>query len=180
MNLLYTGTFYQSFRNPEQLALALRKVVDLPISFAVVGDNSPFAAYFEGLPNVVFHGKCDHFACLKMQQNADVLINLGNVQDFQVPGKVYEYLGAARTILHIQTGPVDSSAELIAQTGAGVVVANQADEIVRVLRRMHAVWEQSHTTVLWPRRQDLIAEHAWPKRVERCLHSLRAVCAPVA
>ena len=105
MTLLFTGTFYRNFRNPEQLALSLRQLVDLPISFIVVGDNSAFASLFQGLPDVQFLGKRDHFDCLDLQQNADVLVNLGNVQDFQVPGKVYEYLGAGPPILHIQTGP---------------------------------------------------------------------------
>lgn len=177
MTLLFTGTFYRSFRNPEQLALSLRQLVDLPISFIVVGDNSAFASLFQGLPDVQFLGKRDHFDCLDLQRNADVLVNLGNVQDFQVPGKVYEYLGAGAPILHIQTGPADSSAELITLTGAGVVVQNQADTIAQALRRLHALWQGGNRAAAGGRRQDLIAEHAWPKRVERCLQSLRAVCA---
>jgi hypothetical protein len=180
MSLLFTGTFYRNFRSPEQLALSLRQLVDLPISFTVVGDNSAFTSCFQGLPDVHFLGKRDHFDCLKLQQNADVLINLGNVQDFQVPGKVYEYLGAEAPILHIQTGPTDSSADLITLTGAGVVVKNQADNIAEALRRLHAIWQGGNWAAPGARRQDLIAEHAWPKRAERCLQSLRSVCAPNA
>jgi hypothetical protein len=179
MNLLFTGTFYRKFRNPEQLALSLRQLVDLPISFIVAGDNDPFASLFQGLPDVQFLGKRDHFDCLDLQRNADVLVNLGNVQDFQVPGKVYEYLGAGPPILHIQTGPTDSSAELITLTGAGVVVQNRADAIAQEVRRLYALWQEGDWAAAGGRRTDLIAEHAWPRRVDRCVRSLRAVCARV-
>ncbi len=177
MQLLFTGTFYKEFRSPTQLALALRQLVDLPISFTVVGDNNAFISVFEGLLNVFFLSKRDHFSCLQMQQEVDVLVNVGNVQDFQISGKVYEYLGAGVPILHIQTGALDSSAVLIAETGSGMVVLNQADEIAGELRRMYGHWLNDSKYAWKSRRDDLIAEHAWPKRVERCLQSLRAVCA---
>lgn len=178
MHLLFTGTFYKKFRSPVQLALALRELADLPISFTIVGDNDSFISYFEGLKNVRFLGKRDHFACLTMQQESDLLVNLGNVQDFQVPGKLYEYLGCGVPIFHIQTGSVDSSAALIVETGGGTVVQNRSDEIAKALRLIYAQWINDSNYAYRSRRDDLIAEHAWSKRVGLCLQSLYAVCSP--
>ncbi|MDP1166110.1 hypothetical protein, partial [Klebsiella pneumoniae] len=77
---------------------------------------------FQGIFGVEFAGKKSHFECLELQRKADVLVNIGNVQSYQIPGKIYEYLGAEKAILHIKTAEgFDPSVELLEETGSGIV-----------------------------------------------------------
>lgn len=172
LKLLYTGTFYREFRNPAQLAQALRALSDRRISLTIVGDNAAVAPLFHGIPGVRFLAKSDHFACLAMQREADVLLNMGNSQDYQVPGKIYEYLGAGRPILHIRSAATDHGADLIAQTGAGWVVDNEAAQIQQALERLLQAWGSGELESGIGRHEDLIGLHSWEQRASACLRAM--------
>lgn len=169
LGILYTGTFYQRFRNPAPFADALRRIRHDDISVTIVGDNAAFEPLFAGIPNVRFVGKADHFDCLAMQRQASVLLNIGNTQAFQIPGKVYEYLGAGRPILHIRASSGDQGAELVAQTGAGLVADNDAESIALALEQLHQAWRAGALSSIVTRRDELIAQHSWQQRAVQCL-----------
>jgi hypothetical protein len=120
---------------------------------------------------VRFLGRQDHFACLRHQSEADVLVNIGNAQSFQIPGKVYEYLGAARPILHIAGGPDDPGARVIVDAGAGIVVDNSAEAIAAGLRQLRDLWSQGKLGQTPRAGADEIAAHSWTERARR-LHGL--------
>lgn len=140
MNIVFTGTFYSNFRSPEIFSRAMRRLSASDVSLTIVGDNAAFKKIFYGIPNVRFIGKIDHFACVELQHQADVLLNIGNLQAYQLPGKIYEYLGAAKPVLHIKTGKDDPGAQLIQTVKAGVVVENTEDAIADALSILRNDW----------------------------------------
>ena len=60
-----------------------------------------------------------HRAALAAQRGCDVLLNIANAEPVQVPGKIYEYLGAGRPIVHLRGDSPDVTSALVNEMGAG-------------------------------------------------------------
>jgi len=167
-SICFTGNFYSDFRNPAQLAEALRALDGIDFSFQIIGNNGRFKPLFEGVQGVEFLGQKNHSECLAWQRRADLLINIGNVQNYQIPGKIYEYLGSGTSILHIQTSDsTDPGAVLIKQTKAGVVVKNDSQDIVNALNTLHAQWMHDPSALVGGRDEALIQNHTWNQKAKR-------------
>src|SRR5690606_6021948 len=99
LELLYTGSLY-AFRRVDALLDALRMVPQARLGIAAVTVPEAILDAAKALPGQVrLLGFLPHRATLALQRRADVLVNLANDDPVQVPGKFYEYLGAARPIL---------------------------------------------------------------------------------
>lgn len=138
LELLYTGSFYQ-FRRPDALIDAILVVagVRLNVAASAIPDwlRSRFDAHPERFRLLGFR---PHLEVLALQRRADVLVNVANDNPCQVPGKIYEYLGAGRPILH--TGNIveeDVSAELVRDRRRGWICAG-GPEIESLLRTLVA------------------------------------------
>ncbi|MGY1425772.1 glycosyltransferase [Lysobacter sp. A289] len=108
LELLYTGSLY-SFRRPEVLLEAVAGTPGVRLSIASRQTPEDLLKWARQHPQSVrLLGSLPHQSVLELQRRADVLVDLGNEQVEQVPGKFYEYLGAMKPILYI--GPPDSSA----------------------------------------------------------------------
>lgn len=176
MHIVFTGTFYRDFRNPEHFATALRTLKAHDIAVTIAGDNPDFIPIFYDIPNVRFMGKIDHFQCLELQNQADLLLNIGNVQSYQLPGKIYEYLGTVKPIFYIQTGVDDLGAELIKNLGAGIVIENDATKIIECLTQTIHAWRCGLFGNLFSPNRDAINQHSWAKRAkvyQQLLNNLR-------
>jgi hypothetical protein len=129
--ILYTGTFYEDFRNPLELSKALYKL-PFDFQFILVGRNEKFIHMFKGLKDkFVFKGFCSHTEVVKLQQDADILIHLSNKQIEQVPGKFYEYLGRNTPILVIYQNNKDQLINLTEELGCGISCKNRVQEIIK-------------------------------------------------
>jgi glycosyltransferase involved in cell wall biosynthesis len=164
LHLVYTGSFYADFRSPTEFATALRALHDENISIDFYGNHTAYQSLFNGIPGAKFHGVVDHGECIAAQQNCNVLLSIGNSQSFQIPGKVYEYLGIGNPILHISSAVTDEAGALITQTCAGWVVQNNANSIERALREIHTHWMEGTLESTFVRDENAIAEFAWSKR----------------
>ena len=107
MTIVHTGTFYAG-RNPGVLLHALHNILKASpkirgrIELRLVGTTrreDQKLVQKLGLQNdVTFLGYLEHHACVKHLQEADVLwFVLDN--DYQSPGKLYEYFGVGKPIL---------------------------------------------------------------------------------
>ncbi|WP_182344460.1 glycosyltransferase [Comamonas koreensis] len=164
-SICFTGNFYSDFRNPAQLAQALRALQGIDFSFQIIGNNGRFKPVFDGIRGVEFLGQRSHSDCLALQRRADLLINIGNVQNYQIPGKIYEYLGSGTPVLHIQTSAsTDPGAVLINQTRAGVVVKNDAQDIAKALGSLHAQWMHDPRALVLGRDEALVQSHTWTNK----------------
>lgn len=128
MRIAHAGTFYAG-RNPSVLLQALHDVVrNVPalrgrIEISLIGnvrDEDKQLVNKLGLQNdVSFLGYLEHKECTKYLLESDVLwLVLDN--DFQSPGKLYEYIGARKPILgSVVDGYIS---QLIVETNAGLCV----------------------------------------------------------
>ncbi|MDS4019332.1 MAG: glycosyltransferase [Candidatus Competibacter sp.] len=164
MNIVFTGTFYRDFRSPTNFASALRALKTNKIMTTLIGDNFEFISMFEGINNIKFIGKISHFECLAIQNKADLLLNIGNIQDYQVPGKIYEYIGARKPILHIKTGMHDPGADLIEQLHAGLVVFNDPEKIGAALLSLVECWQDCQLSTLYSADPGIVDHHSWAVR----------------
>lgn len=175
LKIVYTGNFYEDFRSPAQLAIALKSLEDLTIQVDFYGNHTAYQSLFEGIGKVIFHGAVDHHICLMAQQSCDVLLSLGNRQAFQVPGKIYEYLGAGVPILHIAMSETDEAGLLISNVGAGWAVCNESGHIAGAIRDLHAKWLENGLKGALARREDAIEEYSWNRRAAQYAKIIRRV-----
>lgn len=168
--LLFTGTFYRGFREPSPLIDALTQVEGVQV--VIIGDLGGYATDFAPLgERVILLGKLSHEYCLAWQRSANVLLNLGNRQNDQVPGKIYEYLGAARPILHIASSPSDPVPAFLAQIRRGRSTAAEPMLIAQAINEMNASWRSGQLDCSFDLGMDKVMEYTWSAQAAR-LHQL--------
>jgi len=160
--LTYTGSFYRGLRDPSNLIKALSGT-DFPYRFLLAGKNEAFTKDFGVLgERFEFLGFIDHFASLNLQRESDVLVHLGNNNSVQVPGKIFEYLGALRPILSINSNPSDSTGELVTELNRGVCSSNDPRSIKEALFSLYTIWQKGDSPFALD--YDGIYEYSWEKR----------------
>lgn len=163
IELLYTGSLYR-FRRIDELLHALERVPAARLNIASITLPDELLAWAARFPDRIrMLGFLPHRAALRLQREADILVNIANDDPRQIPGKVYEYLGAGRPILHLgNTG--DAIAGLLRRTGRGWACANQADAIAALLQSIAARPRQPLPD---PRGDAEVAGHSWQALAER-------------
>jgi glycosyltransferase involved in cell wall biosynthesis len=128
MRITHAGTFYAD-RNPSVLLQALHNIFqETPqlrgrVELAFVGntrEEDQLLVSKLGLQNdVIFHGYLSHQECTKQLVDSDILwLVLDN--DYQSPGKLYEYFGARKPIL---ASVIEGyTKQLVLECGSGVCV----------------------------------------------------------
>lgn len=179
LHLLYAGRFYP-FRSPAALLDAVNAVPGVRLTI-IAPEVAPrflaMAARSEG--RIVFLGEQPHDTVLRMQRECDVLVNIGNALQAQVPGKLYEYLGTGKPVLHLSSTDDDPVVPLLAEWGVGWSCPNKAEDVVRFL----AMASGAFTSMQAQLRLD--PEHVrafgWSRLAEellqRCQRLLQAACA---
>lgn len=137
LELLYTGSFY-SFRRPEALLDAVLGTPGARLNVATVQAPPILRRVAREHPDKVrILGFLPHLQALQLQRQADVLVNIANADSSQVPGKLYEYAGACRPILHIAQNPEnDPSADWIQAHQRGWVVPDTAAALTDMIARI--------------------------------------------
>ena len=130
LELLYTGSFYH-FRNPAALIDAVTQSMGTRLTIASMKVPDEVVAAAKRYPDKLrLLGFLRHDDVLALQRSADVLVNIGNLDPCQVPGKLFEYLGSGRPVLHLGTGSEDEAARLVTRAGAGWVCENEAAAVL--------------------------------------------------
>lgn len=178
LRLLYTGSFYD-FRRADVLLDALRHVAGVHLSIASTRVPEVVARFATARPDRLhILGYIDHSHALVLQRKADVLVNLSNTDPVQIPGKLYEYLGACRPILnvHAATGPGDAAGELIARLARGWSCAEDGTALRSTLQ---ALADQHRAGRLHDGLDlgiEAVADYSWRSlaaRVEAVLHEVQ-------
>jgi len=147
--ITHAGSFFGK-RDPRPFlqALAASGLEDVTVRF--LGDFRPGDREFmEGLGLAGRVELIDHVPrreSLRLQRESDVLLLLipeaGGRGRGVLSGKVFEYLAAERPVLAV-VPPDGAAAELIRETGAGVVAASgDVDAIRRALVELHGRWRE--------------------------------------
>jgi len=124
LRLVYIGRLYRDNRNPGFLLSLFEKLVAshprdrLELHFfGSIGDCAAlFERYRSSLNKRIFiHGTVGHEVALRAMNEADILVNIGNVNSYQLPSKVVEYAGTGKPVLNLAGHPGDSSASFFAE-----------------------------------------------------------------
>ncbi|MDO5505531.1 MAG: glycosyltransferase [Pseudoxanthomonas suwonensis] len=139
LELLYTGSFY-AFRRPEALLDAVLATPGARLNVATVQAPDVLKRMAAAHPDAIrLLGFLPHLRALQLQRRADVLVNIANADNTQIPGKLYEYAGACRPILHITPQPdQDPSADWIRAHERGWVSADDQQTLAAHIRRAAA------------------------------------------
>lgn len=176
LELLYTGSFY-AFRQPGELLDAVVATPGVRLNVATVNAPAVLREAAARHPDKVrLLGFVAHDQVVRLQRRAHVLVNIGNQLPAQVPGKVYEYLGAHRPVLHLQANADgDATCGLLLATRRGVCISNRRDDIAAALVQLredatrHALGER------FDLRPEAVAGHAWSCRAAGLARRLEAM-----
>jgi glycosyltransferase involved in cell wall biosynthesis len=181
LRITHAGSFFGK-RDPKPFlrALAESGLDDVIVRF--LGDFRP--ADREFMHGLGLHGRVeliDHVPrreSLRMQRESDVLLLLipeaGGRGRGVLSGKVFEYLAAERPVLAV-VPPDGAAAQLIRDTGAGVVAApDDVDGIRTALLDLHARWVEGHLDAA-PLSQEWRDKLSRAARVEELADLLRSV-----
>ena len=144
LRLVYTGTFYRHERDPLELFKALVDLKDMDVEFIVAGRNDEVVSDAKkfGLlgDRVNYLGYLKYADSIRVQHEGDVLVHFGNRCSNQVPGKIYEYLGARKPILAILRDPDDEIKDLVLKLKRGIVIPDESSRIkeaISYLGKLH-------------------------------------------
>lgn len=172
LELLYTGSLYR-FRRVDALLQALRVDPAIRLNLAAITIPERIMQAAAALPDQVrLLGFLPHRAAVALQRRADVLVNIANDDHSQVPGKIYEYLGSGRPILHLGDCN-DPTAALVEQLGRGWVCSNKPDDLARQLETLACAHEGGTLGAGLSLEQHTVQEYSWQhiaRRLDGLLH----------
>ncbi|MEG3156992.1 glycosyltransferase [Lysobacter zhanggongensis] len=161
LELLYTGQLY-SFRSVEPLLEALATLDGVRLTVL-----SPQAQRVE--PHVERLGSrlrlvppVPRDVVRQWQRGADILVNIGNTMPLQVPGKLFEYFGSGRPVLHLSACEPDESTDLVRVFRRGWTVENAADPIRAKLLELGALWRRGSLHAGLDLSSRSVGEFSWP------------------
>ena len=101
---LFTGKLYPGARDPRYTIRLFSCVTDSKIKLELVGvDQASLCRYIGSNPpeNVICRGNMSIEDTRKEIDLANVLVNIGNVMNNQVPSKLFEYIASGKPIINI-------------------------------------------------------------------------------
>jgi len=140
--ITYTGTLYEGKRDPQNLFIALRDILDhseIPEGEIEVRFYGKQQSWLQaeikryGLETVVAQrGQLDRIEALERQRESQVLLLIGwgsedSLDEGIYPGKIFEYFAAQRPILVVGGPKHEAIKDIVEQTGAGKGFARAYD-----------------------------------------------------
>lgn len=166
LELVYTGTLYGAFRDPAPLLEALAVEPRARLTFA----GSLHGVAHERLashPQVRNLGRLPHAQVRALQRQADVLVNFGNLQDLQVPGKLFEYFGAGRPVLHISQSETDPVTPLVMVRRRGLVARAKVDAVSASLLQLAGLKACGGLQGAFDLDPRAVSDYSWPALAEK-------------
>jgi len=158
LELLYTGSFY-SFRPPDALVEAVVSTPGARLNIASIRVPDLVAEAAATHPESVrLLGFLPHRSALALQRRCDVLVNIGNDLPDQVPGKIYEYLGAGKPILHLRSNESDGVEAALGLAGRSVFCDHSAPRIRAVLDEFIGAQTKCREPAALP---PAVSDYAW-------------------
>jgi glycosyltransferase involved in cell wall biosynthesis len=146
LRITHTGGIYRGRRDPSPLFAAIGRHDDLKrrvrvVFYGLETDYVPSLARAHGVENIIeIHGRVNHAESLRQQHQSDVLLLMqmdSPLEQGNVPGKLFEYLGARRPIL-VLGWDQGVPATIVKQRRAGAATT-EPDAIAEQLRAWIAI-----------------------------------------
>jgi glycosyltransferase involved in cell wall biosynthesis len=169
LHLVYTGTLFPEVRSPLAVFAALELLRETGTNVALTIAGRVPMSFVEqahrSLNGVVrFMGIVPHKRALALQKGADVLLHLDNRgADVQVPGKLYEYLGAGRPLLVVRHGRDSAAARCVREGGCGRDVPDEPRAIAAALESFNA---ERHSRPQWQPSPEFAARHTYGRSAD--------------
>jgi hypothetical protein len=172
--IVHTGRLYGEARDAMPLISAVHQLVrDAPavadrLRVSLVGDLEQRLK--DAIADLSVSRVCEIVPWVPYEESncwlvsADWLLLVGNKGNLQVPGKLYNYIGAGRPVLMLSESMTDPAASILATRPGHLVVPNRCEDIARALRSLLDGGS--------PRRIAAPGDLAWPAVVERLLNLL--------
>jgi hypothetical protein len=180
--VVHTGSFYPELRDPGPFFEALALTLDVPLHVIHAGILQPgwvrqlhdlgIADRFEVL------GLLSREAIAPLQLGGACLLLIGNRGGLQLPGKLFDYLGAGRPIFALRNDRHDIAADLVKHHGAGLVVPNEPADIAAGLRQIYGWWKDGSLGTRY--RHSGGEGYAWSRLEDRLDLELRSHLRPPA
>ena len=167
--IVYTGVFYKNIREPYVFFEAISRLKDIDLEVVIAGEVMPEfkdAAENAGLDKkIIFLGYQPHSRAVSLQKGADLLLFFSNNSPYQLPGKIFEYMGSLRPMLCVKCREDDSAAFMVKEKNRGFVVSNNAGEIASAVTEAYNLWKNGNLQD----RFDLgpVPEYSWDSQARK-------------
>ncbi len=185
IRLVYIGRVYRENRNPEFLLELFHRLLASPIGdrlelhfFGPAGDCADILEHYKLLfiNKIHLHGNVGHATALQAMEEADILVNIGNANSYQLPSKVVEYARTGKPVLNLAAHAADSSASFFADYPASLslvrhsveVAPEQVEAALDLISRRHTIPVEVLENFLAPYRVGQVAQ-----RYEDIIHLLK-------
>lgn len=167
LRLCYTGRFY-AFRRVDQVVAAIAGMDG--VQLVVAGPEPPtelreaakrWPAKFE------LHGELSHAQSLALQRSSDALLSIGNAGTVQSPGKLFEYFGAGRPVLHVASNHLDPQVGLIASLKRGLTCENNSALVMKRLVELRDLKFNGQLNAAFNLTTESVERYGWASIGER-------------
>jgi hypothetical protein len=118
IKILYLGTLYRELRSPISAIELFERLSNKGLRFRLyfVGMNAKILQNYKTKKYVQLFLKSEipHSSVFKLIRNADILLNISNSSNFQLPSKVVEYIATGKPIINITNCNNDLSGKFFA------------------------------------------------------------------
>jgi len=109
VNCIFAGRLYNDIRNPNY-ALKLFSKLEDKIHFSMLTDYNReeiFRNFAASHDKISLYPLQSPEIAIDALMNSDILVNIGNTVEFQIPGKIFEYMSTGKPIVHFSKLPED-------------------------------------------------------------------------
>lgn len=174
LELYYSGRIY-AFRDPRALLEAVAASPGVRLTMRCPDPPEWLPGLVRGVSGVCLLPGASHDTVLAEQAAADVLVNIGNRQSEQTPGKTFEYLAAQRPILHLSATCPDQAGDDVREWKRGWVCSNDVNELLPLLSRLAKAKSQDMLDDGLVLDDSLVRQYGWKVLGERYAQLLRVV-----
>ena len=182
ISLMFAGNLVNPVRKPD---IFLSWVFGLLVAwngrepkmfFDVYGDSAldlqKYLPMEKSLQGLRLHGQVPKADAVYAMKRADILINCGNITDYQLPSKIYEYMATGKPIINFILNPKDPSLYAMKNYPSVFNVLAEANDYNTVIRFIES---QIHRPVLknTDRWTSVLKSHSASSIADRYLEVLR-------
>ena len=162
INIVHTGAIYTQLRDVDPFIDAIRLIkssrleVYEKLNVVLVGDidNIENIQRFDDLDIISIKKRVPFEEALRYMVFSSVNLLWGNKASSQIPGKVYEYMGAASCILTILGDELDPLLDMMSGADKGPVVRNNSADIQKAITDIVSLLETGIMPDAWMSRSE--------------------------
>ena len=144
-HLLYIGSFHRGIREPDLLFDIVRRLnrnTHRQYILTIYGPTNGFDLTPADCPQIRYKGMIEREKALDLLREADVLVNVDNMNCAMVPSKIVEYIGTGRPLLNLTSGGASHAAvgryaacQLVLELSREILASKDVDHVAHFLAR---------------------------------------------